>query len=79
MEKRWDKEPWWLIVLALPILQVKNLILYLSGLETRAAKVAQAICFFPVIVVSTVLWLTVWGFASAILWRLLREAWLYIL
>jgi hypothetical protein len=75
--KKWlDKEPWWLIGLALPILQVKNLKLYVSGLETRAPKVGQAILFFPVMVVSTTLWLAAWGFVSAVLWRLLREAWL---
>src|SRR6266478_5087489 len=34
MKKWWDNEPWWLIVFALPVLQVKNLSLYMSALKT---------------------------------------------
>jgi hypothetical protein len=74
-EQWWDKEPWWLGVLALPFLQVKNLSLLMSG-ETWAAKVGLLIYFLPFFAWTTALWLAAWFLASAILWRLLRELWL---
>jgi hypothetical protein len=71
MKNWWDVEPWWLIVLALPVVQVKNIMLYASTRETLAARIGTAICFLPVIAITTVVWLAVWGFALAMIWRLL--------
>jgi hypothetical protein len=70
--KKWlDREPWRLGVFALPVLQIKNLIFYVSTRETLAAKVGTAICFLPVITITTAVWLTAWYLAIAIIWRLL--------
>jgi drug/metabolite transporter (DMT)-like permease len=54
----WDNELWWLGVLALPLVQIKNLVLYVSTRETLAAKVGTIICFLPVLVLSNAVDLT---------------------
>jgi hypothetical protein len=67
----WGKAPWLLGVLALPVVQIKNLIPYVSTRETLGAKVGTAICFLPVIMITTTVWLTAWYLAIALIWRLL--------
>jgi len=61
MKSWWDQEPWWLIILALPVLQIRNLLLYVSTRDTLAKRIGLAITFLPIFALSSVVWTAAWG------------------
>jgi hypothetical protein len=61
MKSWWDQEPWWLIILALPVLQIRNLILYVSTRDTSAKRIGLTITFLPIFALSSIMWAAAWG------------------
>lgn len=61
MNKWLEKESWWLIALALPFLQIKNIFLYASTKTTKVAKIATVISFLPITLFVTALWVGLWA------------------
>jgi hypothetical protein len=71
----WNREPWWLGLLALPFLQIKHLIIYSAMQETRTEKIGVAIAMLPIFILMTVCWLTAWALVLGMVGMALAQWW----
>jgi hypothetical protein len=60
--------------LALPIIQIRNLAAFAGAFESTFAKIAIFVTFFPIIVITTSVWLGLWTAALYAVFFLLRSA-----
>jgi hypothetical protein len=70
----WNREPWWLLLLALPFVQIKNIINYAAMQETRAEKIGVVIYMLGPFLWVTLFWLSAWVFLPMIAWAILVQA-----